>query len=192
MNGKLKLIVVLLVVSVAANLLTAGVWIGRELSWHPRHQEPRPHRVDFSLRELGRYLPEDKRAEVRALLMDHRKTLMSHFQAMRANENRIRALIAADVVDRDALIKALDEHEALMRDLHSPVRDILLNVIAKLDHDTRVKLAENMFRRRIPMGPPRDGGRDGKFDPDRRLPDMPPPPPEGDNDDADGGGTGRF
>lgn len=195
MDGKNKLVIGALVLSVAANLLAAGFFVGRGLSHEKRVHFDRAPKVDFSLRELGKVLPDDKREELKALMKEHRKTLSRHFASMRESEVKIRDLMMAETVDRAALTAALDEHEAKMRDLHFPVRQILLDVVAGLDQETRIKLADNMFRRRFDrMGPA--GGRDG----DAEMPPFPgepgamPPPfdeegpegPEGSRQGPDG------
>ena len=193
MAGNNKLIVGLLALSVAANLLAAGIWVGRELSPDRRERFAGPPRVDFSLRELGQYLTDEQRKQVRALLKDHRKVLAVNFMAMRDIEREIRALMVAETVDRDALIAALDKHQAAMDNLHLPVREILLDVVAQLDYETRKKLAENLYRRRLVMGG-REGGHDDRRDrlffdvrppcPDDDQCPAGPPPPRPDDDDG--------
>ncbi len=166
---KWKGLIALLVVSISLNILVLGIWVGREfLPGEPRGHHPQ--RVDFSLRQLGQYLPDTQRQEIRQLLKEHKKVLRQNFGAVRQVEQEIRDLLSAETVDRDALEKAMQSHRALTQELHFPVQKIVLDVVVDLDQATRAKLAENLFRRHM-------GGWHHKAP--NKQPGFPPPPPKG-------------
>jgi len=169
MSSKMKWLVAALVVSVGLNLFVAGVWIGRELSGGPERRAGAPARMDFNIRRLASYLPEAEQRQLRRLMKDHRRSMKATFKGMRVSEKRIRTLMLAETVDREALKAALDEHEQVARQLQGPVKSIILDVVAKLDRETRQKIADEMFSRRNRLrrghpGPgrgPRNGHENG-------------------------------
>ncbi|WP_417459444.1 periplasmic heavy metal sensor [Kordiimonas sp.] len=185
MAFKVKWIHGVLAVSVAANLFVGGYLLGKELAPERHHKGKSHYSKDiFSMRKLAGYLPDEKREELRALMSDHRKGLRENFRAVRDIEERVRAILMAETVDKDALKSALDELEAKTRSLHGPLRGILLDIVADLDFETRQKLGQDIYQRRMKWrmkrgeddrrGPP-PGERDGEKFEDGR---MPPPPPE--------------
>lgn len=185
MTGKMKWILLLLAASVAINIFALGVVLGKQFRPDRDHRGgPREH-VEFNLRRLASYLPEDKKGELRDILREHRKGLRGRFAEMQQHETRIRELLMTETVDLAALAQALNDHEAMMGKLKGPVRAVILDVVSQLDQETRQRLAADLFNRRGPRGdrrappPPGAGFRD----------DLPPPPPDGmEPDEGDNGG----
>jgi hypothetical protein len=62
--------------------------------------------------------------------------------------------------------------------MHKPIRRIVLEVIAELDQETRIKVADEMFQRR-------KFGRDRHFGSPHRGREMPQPLPEDEGQDGD-------
>jgi len=188
MTGKMKWILVLLAASLAVNLFIGGVILGRQFRAEDGPRGAPRERVEFNLRRLAAYLPESEQDALREILQDHRRSLRTHFRDMRQSEQRIKDLLGAESVDLPALEAALESHQAKAEELKAPLRDIILNVVAKLDQETRKALAEDLFERRGPgpegrplrrpgMGGPPDGRRppppprdDDEFDPNDRPP----------------------
>lgn len=191
MTGKMKWILVLLAASLAVNLFIGGVILGRQFRGDDGPKGGPRERVEFNLRRLAAYLPESEQDALREILKEHRRNLRAHFRDMRQSEQRVKNLLGAETVDLPALEAALEAHQTRAEELKAPLRDIILNVVAKLDHDTRQALVEDLFAHRGPgpdglpprrpgMGefpgdrrPPPASGDDEEFDPDNR----PPPPP---------------
>ncbi|WP_417449080.1 periplasmic heavy metal sensor [Kordiimonas sp.] len=168
-----------LAVSLAANIFAGGYLVGKEM--RPDGQK-REHRMNsrelFNMRHLMSYLPEDRREELKAMMRNHRKDLRAGFRGIRESEEKVRALLLADTVDKAALRGALDELEGKTRQLHGPLRAVLLDIVADLDLETRKQLAEDMYKRRqarMKRGPERDPG--GPFGDETGR--VPPPPPGG-------------
>ncbi len=184
MTGKLKWILVLLAASLAVNLFIGGVILGRQFRGDDGPKGGPRERVEFNLRRLASYLPESEQDALRGILQEHRRNLRGHFRDMRQSEQRIKDLLGAEAVDLPALEAALEAHQAKAEELKAPLRDIILNVVAKLDQETRQALVEDLFERRGPGPegrPPRRPGMGG-FPRDRRPP---PPPREDDEFDLD-------
>lgn len=186
MTGKMKWILLILGLSVAFNLFAAGVWLGKEFKGDrgPRGL-PREH-VEFNMRRLAAYLPEGGQDQLRSILSEHRKNLRGHFAEMRAREQKIRELLLAEEVDVVALQAALEEHQNKMSELKAPIQSILLDVVAKLDQETRQALAADLFARRERAKGGRPGPEGDRFrrPPPHERPGFgpgghpPPPPPE--------------
>lgn len=170
MTGKIKWLVAILALSLAANVFVAGMMLGKEARRGPPPHGGKPG-IDFNIKRFGKYLNEEERAKVRKILRSERRELGGRYRAVKTSERRIKDLIAAEQVDRSALLEALEAHAALMRELHGPMQRVMMEVIAELDHNTRSQLADEMFKRR----PRFDGerlrkfeGPDGKRRPPRR------------------------
>ncbi|WP_020398527.1 periplasmic heavy metal sensor [Kordiimonas gwangyangensis] len=167
----------LLAASLAANIFVGGYLLGKEIRPDRPHRE---HRMGggkelFSMRRLAAYLPEEKREELKELMEGHRNDLRGNFQGIRESEEKVRAILLAETVDKNALRAALTDLEAKTRMLHGPLKAILLDIVADLDLETRQKLAEDMYKRRKWRMKREGFGRDDD--------DMPPPPPPGGFDD---------
>ncbi|NVJ99543.1 MAG: periplasmic heavy metal sensor [Alphaproteobacteria bacterium] len=176
MNSKTKWLLLILGLSMAINVFVLGMTLGREFKpVHGPMGGPR-ELAEFNLRRLASYLPEDQQSELRAILGKHRENLRGQFRAMREREEKIRALLFAETVDLEALEALLEAQEEGMNALKAPVRSIILDVVAKLDQETRQKLAMDLFERsKRPRRGPR-GDRPGRHPP--FGPEGPPPPEE--------------
>ncbi|WP_262692366.1 periplasmic heavy metal sensor [Kordiimonas aestuarii] len=181
-----------LAASLAANLFAGGYLLGKEIRPDRQHREHRMGGKElFNMRHLAAYLPEDKREDLKALMIGHRKDLRESFRGIRESEEQVRSILLAETVDKAALRAALGELESKTRMLHGPLKSILLDIVADLDLETRQKLAEDMYKRRKwrmkrgPRGPFGDGDEH-----------MPPPPGGFDDEGLEGtpgeGPDGRF
>lgn len=171
MNGKTKWILIALATSLAVNVFAVGIFIGREFRAEKGMRGgPREH-IEFNMRRLATYLPEENQGELKAILKDHRRNLRGHFRDMREREDQIKALLVAPEVDMQALEQALEAHEMGMMALKAPLRSIILDVVARLDQETRQALAKDLFDKK---------GKRPKWKHRRERPDFgpegPPPP----------------
>ena len=148
MTRNMKLILGILGVSLALNVFAMGLYIGKGF----RH--PSPHKMmmrpslDFNLKKIERHLDPENRKKVKMLLKEQRHELMKRYRDLGALEKKIKATISAETVDKEALVAALAELAEQKQKLHSPRREVILQVIAELDLETRKVLAESMFRKR--------------------------------------------
>ena len=207
MTAKIKWLVAILVVSLSANIFVAGIMLGKGFRDGPRVRGGDPV-VDFNIKRFGKYLGKDERKKIRKILHDQRGELGGRFHEVKISKRRIKQLIAAKEVDREALLEALESHAALMQKMHEPMQRVMMEVIAELDFETRLKVAEDMFKRGGRRGMHGDGqsrfggGPEGRRPPPRhdddkgreeyppRGPDSPPPeeggPPLEEKEGGDG------
>ncbi len=176
-----------LAVSLAANLFGGGYLLGKELRPdRPQRELRMGGKGLFGMRRLAAYLPEEKREELKELMQSHRNDLRENFEGIRESEEKVRAILLAETVDKDALRQALTELEAKTREMHGPLKAILLDIVADLDLETRQKLAEDMYKRHK-WHIKRAGFGDGDDD---RMP--PPPPRDGFDEEAPEGEPGGL
>lgn len=190
MTARIKWIILLLVLSLAANVFFGGMMLGKGF----RHGPPpgREPGIEFTIKRFGKYLGEEERQKVREILGAQRGKLGERYRTIKKSEKNIKALIAAPSVDRNALLRALEAHAALIQKMHTPIQRVMMEVIAELDQETRAKVAEDMFKRRQRVGR-RPGDRDRPYGPegrpkhprdDDRMRDNPPHHPEGPPEDG--------
>ncbi len=167
MELKMKWVYVALLLSIALNIFVFGVWIGRDAK--ELKSSPPVGRIEFNLREISRYLPPEERDTVRDFMRKKRPLLRETLTARRSTEQRIREILTTEIVNKEVLRAALDEHMTHSMRLQSPVRDVLLGTVADLDLETRQQIAKNIFRGRARRSP---GDRPPAFDdrPPRRRP----------------------
>ena len=148
MTRNMKLILAILGVSLMLNVFALGLYIGKGF----RH--PSPHKMmmrpslDFNLKKIERHLDPESRKKVKVLLKKQHHELRKRYRDLGALEKEIKATISAETVDKEALVAALAELSEQKQKLHSPRREVILQVIAELDLETRKVLAESMFRKR--------------------------------------------
>lgn len=143
-----------LVVSLAANLAVAGIFVGNAISWHREAPPPRA----LGLREIG-YVPfvaalhrDERRALTRAFLAaaprnTERETRRSQFEA-------ILAALRADPYQPAALDAALAAHKSAFAARQDLGQQLLIQTIAAMDDAARRDYADRLdagMRR-----PPRD------------------------------------
>lgn len=145
MLGKTKLLLVLLGLSLALNVFFVGSFIGKKAGPEMRKFHGRPS-VSFNMRRIGQYLTEEQKREMKDLLHSKRPVLNAGFREMKKTEAKIKALVAAETVDREALAALLDERLEKMTVVHEPLKMMMLEFIPSLDWETRKKVAEEMFK----------------------------------------------
>lgn len=173
MNRNIKWMMAALAISVAANIFLIGLSLGKGVVGDKRVRQP-SHSAGLNARALGQYLDAEERMAMRAIIDADRRDIRRRLGRLHDNEEDIRNAMRAPVVDEEKLNALIDQHEKLVTGSRADIQRKLFNYMATLSHDTRTKIADDLFRLRGPrtrggnrMGPPPDA--DGGFDP--------PPPP---------------
>jgi len=146
MATKIKWLMVFLALSLAVNIFIGGVMLGKEFRPTPSRDHGRAA-IGFNIKRFQAYLTKAEKRKIREILADQRQDLADHYHAIREGETLIKSLISAKEVDRAALLEALENHAALMRQIHAPLQRVIMEVMAELDQETRQKIAKDMFRR---------------------------------------------
>ncbi len=141
MSGKVKLLLVLLAISLAGNVFFFGKTLGSK--YHKFRNKPS---MDFNLRGVGAHLTKEQKKQARDILHSRRSELISTFKNMKETEEQIKALIAAETVDTEALAELLENRATAMKTAHDPLKQLMLEFIPTLDFETRKKIAEVMFK----------------------------------------------
>jgi uncharacterized membrane protein len=127
---------ILLVVSLAANLLLIGFVVG-QLLHHPPHERGGP----MTIERITSGLPPEVREAVRADLREHRPQIAEKIAAVRAAQADVRAAIGAEPFDPARLQAAF----AVIRDRRKAVQEEVqaaaVEAIGKLPPETRRKLS---------------------------------------------------
>jgi len=144
-----KWLVPALALSLAVNVFIAGVVLGKRIN-PPRPSPGGVPAVDFNMKRFGQHLTRDERQKVRKVLRAQRGVMVERYQLVKESERRIKDLVSAPQVDREALMAAFEQHGALMQQMYSPMQQAMMEIVADLSHETRQKLADSMFKRRFP------------------------------------------
>jgi len=159
----------LVVVSVALNLLLAGVIGGHVLSGQGRSIQP----LAWALRDI----PPDIRAQVRPIVRAHSREVMSVQRDVRRSERRLRQLIESDTLNREDLQQALTDMRGSAVRYYEVIHAVGLDVLLSLEVDDRIKAAPYLFRppgaksaMRKGEGRPRPPRRDAAPKPDVTTP----------------------
>lgn len=155
MSKSTKWVVVVLALSLALNVFVIGFALGKRVIG-PKNNPPTasgPSTGGLNVRSLGKYLTPEERREARRLLAQNQDYLRERGRQLRQSERKIRELLTEQSVDMEELAAVVAEHESLMRDLHLTMRTEILMFAATLDHETRQKIAADLFRRPARRGP---------------------------------------
>jgi uncharacterized membrane protein len=147
MSGKSKWLAIGLLLSVAVNIFIIGVMIGKNTDGM-RQRGSFNGGDRYNIRSLSKYLTEEERSDVRVMLKRYRPVITENMKALRQNERAIRALIEADTVDMAQMNSLLADNERYSAASRWPVRRLLLEYVAGLDHKTRLAVAKDLFRGR--------------------------------------------
>lgn len=144
MDKKFKWLLTFLAASLVLNIFLIGLEIGEEVKRQgPRHiSQP----IIFSLKRLSRHMSDEEHEKAHRLVEEKRPILRKNYHMLRDSEKKIRDLVEAPVVDREALSLALHEHGVRLQALHVPLKDVLLEMVEELDFETRKKMSADMFR----------------------------------------------
>jgi uncharacterized membrane protein len=148
----LRIAPILLLLSVAVNLLLIGAFIGRwTMPHHP--PPPGPGMMRHMIADMGRSMSDADRAILEQAYQAHAHAMEDRWADHRAAFDAIRHAMAAEPFDRAALEKAMDaaaEQDVAQRGV---VEQTLLDAASKMSADGRHRMAG--WR----PGPPSDGDR---------------------------------
>jgi len=152
MSGRQRLLIILLVCSLAINLLLVGGIVGRMMAGPP----PRP--LPDHLGGIVRLLDEERRAELREGLVQHWRNARPIRQEMRAAQRDVAAAIGAREFDPDSARRALDNLRAASLEYQQASHAKLVNVLSRLTPEERERVVQFLNRQERDLHPRRDGG----------------------------------
>ena len=159
----------LVVVSVALNLLLAGVIGGHVLLGQGKSVQP----LAWALRDI----PPNIREQVRPIIRAHSREVISVKRDVRRSERRLRKLIESETLNREGLQQALTDMRESAARYHEVIHAVGLDVLLSLEVDERIKAAPYLFRppgaksaMRKGEGRPRPPRRDAAPKPDVTVP----------------------
>ena len=128
----------LVVVSVALNLLLAGVIGGHVLLGQGKSVQP----LAWALREI----PPTIREQVRPIVLEHSREMATVKRDVRRSERRLRRLVESEALNREDLQQALTEMRESAARYHEVIHAVGLDVLLSLEVDQRIKAAPYLFR----------------------------------------------
>ena len=158
-----KALIGLVVVSIALNLLLAGL-IGGHMLREGRHSPPP---LAWAFKEV----PPSIKEKVRPMLREHGREVMAARRDVRQSERALRRLLQSETLTREELEGGLASMRQSTTDYHGLVHEIGIDVLLSLDAKERMKAVPYLFTQSGRQRGARQGGQDG---PGTRPP-MPPP-----------------
>lgn len=146
----------LLILSMAVNLLLAGLIIGHVM----RSEGDRQFPLAWAFQEVS---PEI-RQKVRPIVRPHVREIMVERRDLRRSERELRRLIQSDTLTREELEVALSGMREATSAYHEFIHGVGVDVLLSLDVDERMAAAPYLFR---PPRPTR-GASDRERDRDER------------------------
>ena len=159
----------LVILSVAINLLLAGLIGGHFIKQGNNHPKP----LGWALKGVS---PE-VRETVRPLIKAHTKDVLLARRDLRKTERRLRRVIESETMTREELTRSLSAMRESTARYHVLIHDIGVDVLLSLETDQRLKAAPYLFR---PPSPQRlsDGRKARLRSKDRGDRVAPQSPPE--------------
>ena len=158
----------LVILSVAINLLLAGLIGGHFIKQGNNHPKP----LGWALKGVS---PE-VRETVRPLIKAHTKDVLLARRDLRKTERRLRRVIESETMTREELTRSLSAMRESTARYHVLIHDIGVDVLLSLETEQRLKAAPYLFR---PPSPQRlSDGRKARLRSkdrgDRVAPESPP------------------
>ena len=159
----------LVILSVAINLLLAGLIGGHFIKQGNNHPKP----LGWALKGVS---PE-VRETVRPLIKAYTKDVLLARRDLRKTERRLRRVIESETMTREELTRSLSAMRESTARYHVLIHDIGVDVLLSLETDQRLKAAPYLF---IPPSPQRlsDGRKARLRSKDRGYRVAPESPPE--------------
>ena len=128
----------LVILSVAINLLLAGLIGGHFIKQGNNHPKP----LGWALKGVS---PE-VRETVRPLIKAHTKDVLLARRDLRKTERRLRRVIESETMTREELTRSLSAMRESTARYHVLIHDIGVDVLLSLETDQRLKAAPYLFR----------------------------------------------
>ncbi len=141
----------LLIVSLAANLLLGGIFAGGFIeAWRrgPEAADGRPPPFRLHMGRLLEHLPEAVRDDAREVMERHRGEMRGSVRAMRRARREVREALAAEAFDPARLEAALAELRTRGSGAQAAMHGAMLELASSLTPEARRALAEGLARRR--------------------------------------------
>ena len=148
-----KALIGLVVVSIALNLLLAGL-IGGHMLREGRHSPP-------PLAWAFKDVPKAVRDKVRPMLREHSREVMAARLDVRQSERALRKLLQTETLTREELEAGLVAMRQSTADYHELVHAIGIDVLLSLDSKERMRAAPYLFRQPDRNGGVRQAGPEG-------------------------------
>ena len=158
-----KALIGLVVVSIALNLLLAGL-IGGHMLPEGRHSLPP---LAWAFKEV----PRSVREKVRPILRDHSREVIAARRDVRQSERALRKLLQSENLTREELAVGLADMRRSTADYHELIHEVGIDVLLSLDAKQRMKAAPYLFKQPGRQRSARQGGQDGGG----MRPQRPPP-----------------
>jgi uncharacterized membrane protein len=167
-NGRSRLINIILVCSLAINLLLVGGFIGRMMMERP--SRPVPNNLSW----MFRVLDDETRQALRPEFERHVAEMRSMRQSMRHAQKNFEAQLVSKELDSDALRKSLDALRSTSEAYQKASHEQMIALLGKLDQEDRVRMMAYLQRRGRPGADDRPGAINrGNMDRERRRFDRP-------------------
>ncbi len=159
MSGRQRLLTILLVCSLAVNLLLVGGIAGRMLFGGPPPR-PMPEQIGW----IARQLDDDRRQEVRQELMTHFRNTRPLRREVGSAQREFEAAVSAVEFDPQRAAQALERLRNSQQAWQASSHEQMVQLLARLTPEERTRVTRFLSRHHSP----RDG-RNGKH----RMPDGP-------------------
>jgi Spy/CpxP family protein refolding chaperone len=163
---------VLLALSLACNLLLAGIVVGR-IGGHMMH----PPRFERGFESGLPDVPEERRAQIRKHLRSAMPEMRERHEAMRELRQALAAELGKPEPDRAAIEQQLAAMRAQSASIQESLHAGFVDTVMDMQPQERKQMMEHMLRERGKRNHRRHDDRGG-FAPPPPLSGMPPAPPE--------------
>ena len=176
-----RTLVIVLVVSVALNLMAVGLFLGNTFSGKAGGPRPEMHRVDpvFGMRRLLGDLPEERAEVLAPLYRQYFAAMRPRFREIRGTQEALRAAMLTEPLNEAGLRQALSSFEQQLTSSQRATQDAFVALAAELTLSERQQLVEHMGRRpehwRKDRRPPERETPRGERPPYHHVPPEPPP-----------------
>ena len=143
----------LVVVSIALNLLLAGL-IGGHMLREGQHSPP-------PLAWAFKDVPKAVRDKARPLLREHSREVKAARRDVRKSERALRQLLKSETLTREELEAGLVAMRQSTADYHELVHEIGIDVLLSLDAKDRMRAAPYLFKQTGRQGGARQAGPEG-------------------------------
>ena len=143
----------LVVVSIALNLLLAGL-IGGHMLREGRHSPPP---LAWAFKEV----PKAVREKAIPILREHSREVIAARRDVRQSERALRRLLQSETLTREELKVGLAEMRRSTANYHELIHEVGIDVLLSLDAKQRMKAAPYLFPQPGRQHNARQGGQDG-------------------------------
>jgi uncharacterized membrane protein len=145
MNGKQRLLAIVLLSSVALNLFLGGIVVGKYFSSDKHFFRPPP--MPRESRWILHALPDASREKVRPLIRAHRQQMKPQIRGMRAARREVHEQLTAKDFNVAALSEALTRLEQEKQKAGKMMQQLLIDIASQLNEEDRQRLSEATRRR---------------------------------------------